>query len=233
MARAASTRTYTAPPERGTAPVPGALAQGERGVVLVAALQLGLERVEHADHVGSGRRDVGSSVVSSSTAAARRSSSSTVGSEMPASATSRSMRRRASSSSSSGTPTRTASPREAVCGSSPARIVVSRSTSGVVAVGRRGPELRLQDLGAALHEPAQQRQILALGEALVASLAEVLQAQVGETVDVGGVADAVDAAVGGVVLRVAHAPILRRAATRRLRTGLRGFSRRRAARSRG
>ena len=101
----------------------------------------------------------------------RRSSSSAPGSEIAASATSRSTRRRARSISSSGRPTFTASPRDGPCASGP-RIVASRSTRRPpLAVAAAALDLGPEDLGATLDEPAQERQVLALGEALVAARA--------------------------------------------------------------
>ena len=171
-----------------------------------------------------------SSAVSSSTAAASRSSSSSVGSEMPASDTSRSMRRRASSISSSGRPTRTASPREAVCGSSPARIVDSRSTNEA-----RSPSLpRLSSSAcrisarpctsrrsnerysrSARHSSRRARRSCRLDRV--------------DSLDEAGLADPVDAAVGGMILLVSHAAHPTAAG----RPSPAGLSRRRAARCRG
>ena len=96
---------------------------------------------------------------------------------MPASATSRSTRRRARSISSSGTPdaNRLAARRDVwrlVAGQDLREPVDERRAIDVVAP--RG-QLGLEDLGAALHQPPQQRQVLALGEALVAAIAQILE----------------------------------------------------------
>ena len=128
---------------------------------------------------------------------------------------SRSMRRRASSSSSSGQSRPDGLAARCglwlVAGEDRREALDER---GTVAVAASGLELRLQDLGTPLHETPQQRQVLTLGEALVATRPEVVEAQVVEPLDVRGVADSVDTSVRGVLLLVAHAahPTARRAA---------------------
>ena len=47
--------------------------------------------------------------------------------------------------------------------------------AGPVAVAARALELGLQDLGTTLYQPSQQREVLALGEAFVAALAELVE----------------------------------------------------------
>jgi hypothetical protein len=56
-------------------------------------------------------------------------------------------------------------------------------------------DLRLEDLGPTLDEPAQQRQVLALGVALVAPGPEVLQREPCQALDELGPADPVDPSV--------------------------------------
>ena len=69
-------------------------------------------------------------------------------------------------------------------------------------VGAAALELGLEDLGPPLHEPTQQREVFALGEALVPPGAELVEIERFEVLCEGGVADAVDASVGGVFLLV-------------------------------
>ena len=106
------------------------------------------------------------------------------------------------------------------CGSSPARISANDRPTGPCPRRSRGPRAPPQDLGAALHQPAQQREVFALGQTLVAPRPEVLQGQGVDSLEVRRVADPIDAAVAGCCSLTA--PILRP-----------GLSRRRAAPSMG
>ena len=131
----------------------------------------------------------------------------------------------------------------------PERASGARRRRGSSTAARRAPRGRPRRRGLrappggsrpALHEPAQQGQVLTLGQALVATRPQVLEAQVVEAVDVRGVADAVDAAVRGMLLVVSSRGTSyggrRRLAgptADRSPTGRGALSTRRATRSRG
>ena len=61
-------------------------------------------------------------------------------------------------------------------------------------------ELRLEDLGTTLQQPAEQREVLAFRHALVATFAQVIERKISEPLDEGRITDPIDAPVYGVVL---------------------------------